>query len=510
MTGYPTYAWDYDVDTCVWAGFGGDVTIFGKDIADYEVTLFETCKDLWEGSGCLDECPQAYQVCASGSGLEVCGDLDDGDACLDLGLVWCEPGEQCAGDQCQATCAASAYTQCHLGDIWSFDSCGGPEQVTSDCGCGCSGGQCATCCEQYDYTACSGGDVWWFDSCGSPHAISDVCASGCSGSTCQSCSPNYCQDHGYGSGTWCDSNSMVTCSTSGACKLASIVPCEATCSGGSCVACGGEGQACCSGSCAGGLTCSGGTCTCDQTASLGCSGGDVWWMDCEGTPDSTDQECHDCACSGSTCVYVKHATQSCLFDELVWRDCYGTYNDTAEVCECGCSGSQCEPCGPAEVIVDNDSNGSTDDSPGYTEGGCGFWWSASDHPGFSTAAYNGTMRYTFGEGTSGGGCFAVWSSLQALDGTYKVYAHIPDPDPFDPTPEGNWGAETWEPCPWAEYKVKHDGSPSGQTVDTSQQSTGWVQLGTFDFTDRVGEVRLSDKATTSCSVVFDAVRWTRQ
>lgn len=97
-----------------------------------------------------------------------CGECTGGDVCQDgvcVCIADCE-GKDCGSDGCGGLCGA-----CTAGSV-------------------CSDGSCV--CTPRAFTGCHQGDLWWFDSCGNPEEIDTVCEYGCAGGVCSPCVPN-CQ-----------------------------------------------------------------------------------------------------------------------------------------------------------------------------------------------------------------------------------------------------------------------------------------------------------------------------
>jgi hypothetical protein len=107
-------------------------------------------------------------------------------------------------------CASNAYTDCHNGDAYWYDSCGNREEMYDDCGSAvCADGQCGEDCYSRDYTDCFNGDAYWYDSCDEREELYADCGDGeCDDGYCSGggdCIPDdgfqYCYTHTYDTAT---------------------------------------------------------------------------------------------------------------------------------------------------------------------------------------------------------------------------------------------------------------------------------------------------------------------
>ncbi|MEM9694467.1 MAG: DUF3370 family protein [Myxococcota bacterium] len=128
----------------------------------------------------------------------------------------------------------------------------------------------------------------------------------------------------------------------------------------------------------------------------------------------------------------------------------------------------------AEVIVDNGD-------PEYTEVGA---WATSANGGFGGT---GSRFISAGTGTNS----ATWTAALPSPGTYRVSA---------------WWVASTNRAPDAVYTVRDAGGGTSVTVDQTSMGDQWNVLGEFQFDTTVGEVVLTDLASTGL-VSADAIRF---
>ena len=271
VTAHPNLSYDYDIDSCFMAGFGGLVRLFWKTLGEWEVTLIDVCDDLWSGGGCFDACGPAGLACHDSSTVTGCGEAEDGDSCLDDLWSSCPTGETCTDGVCGVACTPHASESCSDGYIYWFDSCGNREDVSSPCECGCSGSTCIEpCCVPGSYVDCYLNDIWSFDSCGNPGSVTTPCDCGCVGNACAT--------------PCCDTHESSACDDTNirwydSCGNAEDVRtwCDCGCSGTACT-----------------------TPCCSLKAYEQCSGGDVYYYDSCDNRGSVSHYC-EYGCTGAIC-----------------------------------------------------------------------------------------------------------------------------------------------------------------------------------------------------------------
>ena len=527
----------------------------GTGCGGTRVCLGGTCKPCLPGATC---CTASGDYQAAGQGGEGCAgecrQCDGAGSCQDrpnrascsLGLCWngtclpCEPNTTCCtaggawvpdqqqGSGCTGTCQAcngsgacgqaSDGTSCNGNMVCVGGACRPCNPGTTCCadtgyfvGAGATGRNCNGSCEECDG---AGGcrEKPWHTSCGTNRwcegrSCLDICIDDCSSGQTR-CNGSYRQSCGYhdadpcleyGGDQWC----ACGCS-GGSCNSQVCSSGQSQCSGGNRQVCRSDGCGWDTQSCSCG--CSGGSCVA-QTCSPGqsqCSGGNR--QVCRSDGCGWDTQSCTCGCSGGSCIAQTCSPGSRQCSGNWVQTCRSTgcgWDNTQDCGGCGCSGGSCRTTSTVTLDSETGSGG------GFSHSSSIYWWSARDHTDgsadgwFNTGANNANMVYTFrGTGTDWG----QWVS-GTLCGRFEVQVHIPNPDPFDPTLDGNPPA-SWIRCTSVTYRVKHDGSPSGQSISSSQSSSGWRSLGTFNFTNRAGEVYMTDSASPSyCAVVFDAVRW---
>ena len=442
-----------------------------------------SCTDLGLGTGnvgCNSDCTldtTACVPCTAGASTTCVGlDLYDVDSCGDRGayLQRCSTSTQCRVATCEAgacgTVVAPNGTTCPGG------TCSAASCVPT---CQCSSGPCCSDGCHFDATS---------RACQTQAQVEFSCPWG---TTCGADVARRTQDR------MCSgSSSACTGSYSSWSSWTTVDNCTATevCSPGA-SSCAGSSSCCTSNYCKNNGRTSGTWCDGNSTVTCGSSGGCAVELSRSSCASGT-------VCSSGTCQ-CNNFGQTCIFDTLVETACNVTTSTIIEECACGCNASidQCNACGPAQVIVD-------DGDATFTRSSGIYWWYVSDHTGFLTRAYNGDIRYTFGGGD--GSYTARWKTPSTLTGRYAVYYYRPSPDGFDPNPSGV--PDAWTKCTSVQARVVHDGAPSGQTVNINQNgSAGWMLIGTYDFSNRYGDVVFNDIASPStCAVAMDAIRWLRQ
>ena len=274
--------YDWDLNACIWAGYGGDITIFHRTLASYSSTLFNRCWDIWDGSDCFNACSPENLTCMDAHTVEGCGEAGDGDNCLEYTSYSCEEGFVCNAGACvpQITDACSSGICC--------DTTVNPNQFKTS----------STICESnaiFEY-GCP-----WGTECGSDTAVhyKDRHCSGdsadCTGSLSQSwtdwqvsddclmtekCNPTgYCEPCCDNTCPQAGEKQCITETTFHTCgdyNSDGCVEWNATpescgagniCDSGQCFPCGDVSEYCCANSsCNGTLECVSGTCIQNQTA----------------------------------------------------------------------------------------------------------------------------------------------------------------------------------------------------------------------------------------------------
>ena len=465
------------------AEFCGDGIIQDGEACDRSELGGATCGGLGLGTGtvaCTSDCTldtSACVPCTAGGDTTCVGlDLYDVDTCGERGafLEHCSTSDPCRVATCNGGACSSVVapngTPCP-GGACSASVCVPTCECTGGpcCGDGCNFDGPSRVCQsqaQVEY------DCPWGTSCGNDVARRTKDRM-CSGSS-SSCTGNYSSWSSWTTVDDCSSTEVCSsgsssCSSSSACCTSNF--CQSNghtsgtwCDGNSTVKCGSSGGCAVEvsrSSCGSGFVCSGGACQCNNFG------------------------------------------QTCIFDTLVETACGVTTSTIIEECACGCNASidQCYTCGPTQVVVDNEA-------PTFTRSAGIYWWFVADHTGFLTRAWAAAFRYTFGGGD--GSYWGKWTTPSALTGRYAVYYYRPSPDAFNPNPSG--APNSYTQCTSVQARVVHDGATSGQTLTINQSgSAGWVLIGTFDFTNRTGQVVFNDIASPStCAVAMDAIRWLRQ
>ena len=485
---------------------------------------FETKGDSCDGPD-GDECKEGVLEC-DGSGLvcsdttgtqpEICNGMDDDcDGSVDEG----DPGggTPCTVPGAKGVCQ-QGVTQCQGGKIGckqtqfggqevcngQDDDCdGNVDGMSQDCSNGCGFGsktcnfgswssctaptpQCTSgaCCDGCNYRPSS-------FKCGGPDQTTQECQGSCGGTVVAQAKYRYCTGYSSSCGTsntkWESQGVVDYCSGSELCKES------------------GNSASCNSCSCG----CSGGQCTVNNQYAKQCIGGDVWWTDCNGSGTSKVEDCGGCACQSGGCKVTNTSQTTCSGGNVYYKNCKGQLAGLKETC-CGgqCSGGQCAS-SSSETIDQSDT-------AHFSKGGSVWWWSAYTHTDaswdgyFNTGAYGPQEKFVYTFGGGNGSYWGAFTTQNTLNGTFKVYVHQPNPDPFDPTPTGS-SPNNFTKCSSVPFTIKHKGNTSGQKVNASMTGSGWKYLGTFDFCGQKGYVRYDDSATPyNCAVSFDAVRWTAQ
>ena len=387
----------------------------------------------------------------------------------DFDLCVACPDEMVCGADGRCACPPSGTRQCIDGEVWRIDGCGDPVSVETTCEPGeqCLDARCVDMCAMTGCPVCR--------RCTAEGCIPDAAADGSSCGSRSECLRGSCVEI-------CVRRDCGPCERFDADQC--ICTADPSAEGSAC----GDGMRCDDrGRCGSCHECPTDATKCGPQGREQCSR----VFDCRRwvrAPCDLGEECRngECVCEPDVAC---GAWGACV-DHLRRRDC-------VDANRCVPTRIQSEPCG--SVTIDNDSEGFAHSSGPY-------WWSARSRAGFDSGGIDGDIRYTFGEGSSGGSYTGTWRTGTPLRGRFRIEAHIPDPDAFDPNPVGE--PQNWVDCRDTTYSVRHDSAPGGESIRLDAIQTGWRPLGTFTFTGREGIVTLSDRASPVwCAVVYDAVRW---
>ncbi|RJO70448.1 MAG: choice-of-anchor D domain-containing protein [Myxococcales bacterium] len=108
LTPHANWSYDWDLNACVWGGIGAGIEIFHHALVSYDRTLFNRCWDLWNGSGCINQCAAANLYCSTPGTVEGCGEANDGDNCLDRIYRECSVYQTCQNGACVGECTSGA------------------------------------------------------------------------------------------------------------------------------------------------------------------------------------------------------------------------------------------------------------------------------------------------------------------------------------------------------------------------------------------------------------------
>lgn len=244
------------------------------------------CTDTWTDNAncgrCATRCASAYH-CALGTCVA------DTPTCTGASTMRC--GSVCVNTSTDSTNCGRCGVVCPSGQRCSSGAC-----VPIDPCASVSCPECQTCRSG----ACA------------PLADLTTCSSGreCYGGACVArCATNYCQTYSYSSGAWCDANSIVTCTTSGRCRVeTSRVACPTSCVAGACTACPTNFA------------------DCDGVASNGCEADLRTSTTNCGTcrfACGSGVACHGGICDGSARRIALGATHSCAMTTLGTAQCWG-------------------------------------------------------------------------------------------------------------------------------------------------------------------------------------------
>jgi hypothetical protein len=144
---------------------------------------------------------------------------------------------------------------------------------------------------------------------------------------------------------------------------------------------------------------------------------------------------------------------------------------------------------PDQIVVDTD--GTTPNFGSFRRANVPNWYSGP-------YGFNGAMLWTFVSAETEAN-WGEWRPNLPAAGQWQVWVFIPEEN---------------STTTYARYLVVHAEGRTEVAVNQGANINTWVLLGTFQFSDKGGYVRLSDltgerSQTTPLKIAFDAVCWTK-